>query len=59
MDQSKKATDGEMPPFDITPEMIDVGARRLLRFSRQRDVEEDAAREIFLAMWRLRPPGEA
>ena len=45
----------ERPAVEITPEMIEAGAERLLCFSRERDLEEEAVREIFLEMWRARP----
>ena len=44
--------------IEITPDMVEVGAIRLLAFSRETDLEDEAVKEIFLAMWRLRPRKE-
>lgn len=52
-DRPLPATPGPEP--EITPEMIEAGAVRLLRFSRDGDLEDEAVREIYSAMWRLRP----
>ncbi len=46
----------EVKEIEITPEMIEAAIPRLLKFSLESDVEEEAVKEIFLAMWRARRP---
>jgi hypothetical protein len=46
---------GREAEIEITPAMIEAGVSRLLEYSPEGDIEEEAAREIFLAMWRARP----
>ena len=46
------------PDFEVTPAMIQAGVTRLLEYSPETDIEEEAAREIFLAMWLARPAAQ-
>jgi hypothetical protein len=52
-------SDGPSELIEITPAMIDAGVVRLLRYSPEGDIDEEAVKEIFLAMLAARRLGHS